>query len=162
VLPRRAHLHVITKYAQLEFAHGSAERGRTYFEKVLATYPKKLDVWNVYIDAEVKLSAGQAANDRHFARAVRDGRHDPHARARALFERAIALRLSSKKIKSVFKKYLAYERARDAREGEAGSRVAHVKAQARAWIQASVERAGAREGGEGGERDVGDDDDDDE
>ena len=34
----------------LEFRHGSAERGRGVVEGVLRNYPKRLDLWSVYID----------------------------------------------------------------------------------------------------------------
>lgn len=44
----------ITKFAQLEYRLGDAERGRTIFEGVVDSYPKRLDLWNVYIDLETK------------------------------------------------------------------------------------------------------------
>ena len=36
--------------ALTEFAGGDAERGRGIFESVLRNYPKRLDLWSVYID----------------------------------------------------------------------------------------------------------------
>lgn len=45
---------MISKYAQLEFKLGSAERGRTIFEELLADNPKRVDLWSVYIDMELK------------------------------------------------------------------------------------------------------------
>jgi len=41
---------VFTQTALLEYRHGSQERGRGIFEEVLRTYPKRLDIWNTYLD----------------------------------------------------------------------------------------------------------------
>ena len=41
---------VISRAALLEFRCGSAERGRGIFEGVLRNYPKRLDLWSIYID----------------------------------------------------------------------------------------------------------------
>ena len=41
---------VITQTGLLEFKAGSAERGRSIFEGVLRNYPKRLDLWSVYLD----------------------------------------------------------------------------------------------------------------
>lgn len=117
-LPRAKHVEVISKFAQLEFRHGSAERGRTVFDGVLANYPKRVDIWSVYMDME-----------------LREGQSEP---TRRLFERATSLRLSSKKMKYFFSRYLTY--ARSASDSEL---VAQVKAKARAYVE-SV--AGGSEG----------------
>lgn len=47
-------VQTIVKFAQLEFKHGEAERGRTILEGVMSNYPKRLDLWNVYLDMEIK------------------------------------------------------------------------------------------------------------
>ena len=36
-LPKAKHVELLSKFAQLEFRHGSAERGRTVFDAVLAS-----------------------------------------------------------------------------------------------------------------------------
>ncbi|GAA6018426.1 hypothetical protein JCM11491_006993 [Sporobolomyces phaffii] len=89
-LEKRKHVKTISKFAQLEFKLGDAERGRTIFEGIMDSYPKRLDLWFVYIDMEIK------------QRSVEN--------VRALFERVLASRLSSKKGKSVFKKWLTFEK----------------------------------------------------
>ena len=59
MLPRRKHVATILKFALLEFKHSaSPELGRTMFEGLLSSEPKRLDLWNVYIDQEV--SSGTA------------------------------------------------------------------------------------------------------
>jgi rRNA biogenesis protein RRP5 len=112
-LPRRKHVKVITQAALLEFRIGEAERGRSVFESLLKSYPKRLDLWGLYLDQEVK--AGDAG------------------RTRALFERATGLALPPKKMKSLFRRYLEYEKAR----GDAGA-VEHVKRRALAYVESTV------------------------
>ncbi|KAH9811355.1 hypothetical protein DFH28DRAFT_1085148 [Melampsora americana] len=73
-LPKHKHVKTITKFAQYEFKHGEIERGRTLFEGLLASYPKRTDLWNVYIDLE------RSRLDR----------------VRALFGRMLALKLNPK------------------------------------------------------------------
>lgn len=48
---------IITKFAQLEFRFGDAEKGRVMFDKVLTTYPKRTDLWSVFIDLMVKYAS---------------------------------------------------------------------------------------------------------
>ena len=46
---------MIAKFAQMEFKLGEPERGRTMFENILSNYPKRCDLWSVYIDMVTKL-----------------------------------------------------------------------------------------------------------
>ncbi|GAA5941768.1 Rrp5p [Sporobolomyces koalae] len=89
-LEKRKHVKTISKFAQLEFKLGDAERGRTIYEGIMDSYPKRLDLWFIYIDMEIKQRNIEGV--------------------RALFERVLAGRLSSKKGKSVFKKWLTFEK----------------------------------------------------
>lgn len=54
------------KFAQLEYKEGSQERGRTMFEGILSSYPKRIDVWNVYIDLEIQVGSNQGARLEEF------------------------------------------------------------------------------------------------
>lgn len=54
VLPKHEQVQTIVKFAQLEFKHGEAERGRTILEGVMSNYPKRLDLWSIYLDMEIK------------------------------------------------------------------------------------------------------------
>ena len=45
---------LISKFSQLEFKYGESERGKTMFESLLSTYPKRVDLWSVYIDMMLK------------------------------------------------------------------------------------------------------------
>lgn len=89
-LPSKESVDVIAKFAQLEFRYGDAERGRSMFDKVLSSYPKRTDLWSVFIDLMVKYGAQKDV--------------------RSLFDRVIHLSLSVKKIKFFFKRYLEYEK----------------------------------------------------
>ena len=120
-LPRAQHVPLISKFAQLEFKVGSAERGRTIFEGVLANYPKRVDVWSVYIDMETRHAAA-ADGERQAATRV--------AAVRRIMDRATSLNLSTKKMKFLFKKYLAFE----LKQGDAEAAEA-VREKARDYIQ---------------------------
>ncbi|ORY34880.1 hypothetical protein BCR39DRAFT_515324 [Naematelia encephala] len=122
-LDKSKHVETIEKMAILEFKHGEAERGKTLFEGLIDRYPKRLDLWSVYIDQLAKTQDVQGC--------------------RGLFERILAQKLTSKKAKFLFKKWFSVEtRIGD----EAGQDKA--KERAREWVAAN---AASREEGEEGE-----------
>jgi hypothetical protein len=45
-------LKTISKFAQLEYKLGDPERGKTVFEGIVDSHPKRWDLWSVYIDME--------------------------------------------------------------------------------------------------------------
>ncbi|KXZ56455.1 hypothetical protein GPECTOR_1g407 [Gonium pectorale] len=112
-LPARKHVRALLRAALAEFRLGSAERGRGVLEGLLRNYPKRLDLWNVYIDQELKTGE--------------------QPRIRALFERATHLHLPPKKMKFLFRRYLDYEKS----EGDAAA-VEHVKKRAMEWVESSL------------------------
>ncbi|KAF3930737.1 hypothetical protein ABW19_dt0209937 [Dactylella cylindrospora] len=87
---QKVHPSLTLKFAQLEYKSGEIEMGRTLFEKLLAAYPARLDIWNVYIDME-----------------IRQGDLDV---VRRLFPRVLAGKLSAKKANGVFNKWLEFEK----------------------------------------------------
>ncbi|KAK6204350.1 uncharacterized protein RJT21DRAFT_116749 [Scheffersomyces amazonensis] len=89
VLPKRDHIEVVRKFAQLEFSKGDAEQGRSLFEGLVTDAPKRIDIWNVYIDQEIKL--------------------DEKSKVEELFERVLAKKISRKQAKFFFGKWLSYE-----------------------------------------------------
>lgn len=95
-LPAYKHVETMSKFAQLVFEYGSAERARTLFDGLLLKHPKRLDLFFVYVDKEKK--------------------HGEIETARSLFERAASpqssggmMKLSDKKMKSLFKKWYLFE-----------------------------------------------------
>ncbi|KAK9086007.1 hypothetical protein Sjap_026418 [Stephania japonica] len=104
-LPRHKHIKFISKTAILMFKCGMPDRGRSMFEEVLREYPKRTDLWSIYLDQEIRLG------DENMIR--------------GLFERATSLTLPSKKIKFLFTKFLVYEKSHGDEE-----RVEYVKRKA--------------------------------
>lgn len=146
-VPPRKHVAVAVACAGLEYKWpaGEPERGRTAFESLLADAPKRLDVWNVYADAETRLLKGTAGGRRaggddddddggsgDDASAAAD--EEAVSRVRRLYERQVTLPLSSKKMRSVFKRWLGFE----ARWG-GDAAVAHVREAARAYVESKME-----------------------
>ncbi|XP_028314722.1 protein RRP5 homolog isoform X1 [Gouania willdenowi] len=110
-LPSKESVDVITRFAQLEFRYGDADKGRNMLDKVLTSYPKRTDLWSVFIDLTVK--------------------HGTQKDVRALFDRVIHLSVSTKKIKFFFKRYLEYEK----KHGDSQS-VQAVKEKAMEFVEA--------------------------
>jgi rRNA biogenesis protein RRP5 len=42
----------ISRFAQLEYKYGEPERGKTIFEGVVDSHPKRWDLWSIYMDME--------------------------------------------------------------------------------------------------------------
>ncbi|XP_019580596.2 protein RRP5 homolog isoform X1 [Rhinolophus sinicus] len=110
-LPSKEHVDVIAKFAQLEFQLGDAERAKAIFENTLSTYPKRTDVWSVYIDMTIK--------------------HGSQKEVRDIFERVIHLSLAPKRMKFFFKRYLDYEKQHGTERD-----VQAVKAKALEYVEA--------------------------
>ncbi|XP_011409409.2 PREDICTED: protein RRP5 homolog [Amphimedon queenslandica] len=89
-LTKKQHVDITKQFAQLEFKYGEMERGCTLFENLVSSYPRKVDIWSVYIDMLTK-----------------KGEMD---RVRDVFERAVSLKLSSVKKQFLYKRYIEFER----------------------------------------------------
>ncbi|KAL4021140.1 hypothetical protein IC575_019931 [Cucumis melo] len=109
-LPKRKHIKFISQTAILEFKCGVADRGRSMFEGILREYPKRTDLWSIYLDQEIRLG------DKDMIR--------------ALFERATSLSLAPKKMKFLFKKYLEFEKSAGDEE-----RIESVKQKALEYVE---------------------------
>ena len=51
-LEKRKHLKTICRFAQLEYKNGDPERGKTLFEGIIDSHPKRWDMWSIYMDME--------------------------------------------------------------------------------------------------------------
>ncbi|CAE6455083.1 unnamed protein product [Rhizoctonia solani] len=110
-LPQRKHLKTISTFARMEYKLGDPERGKTIFEGIVESHPKRNDLWSMYIDMETSQNNAQSV--------------------RNIFNRALARKLTAKQAKFFFKKWLEVEK----RIGdEAGAEA--VKEKAVAWMQA--------------------------
>lgn len=47
-------VNLLCKFALLENQHGFSEQSQTLFEHILTSYPKRTDIWSVYVDMLVK------------------------------------------------------------------------------------------------------------
>ncbi|KAI5448963.1 rRNA biogenesis protein rrp5 [Naganishia albida] len=108
-LPESAHVKIIERFALLEFRLGEAERGKTIYEGLVDKYPKKLNLWNAYIDQIGKQGDIQGV--------------------RNLVDRALDQKLNVHKAKFLFKKLLSLE----TRIGDAAGQE-RAKEKARDWV----------------------------
>lgn len=47
-------VETIVQFALHEFKYGEPQRGQTMFESILTNYPKRSDLWSVYLDKMIK------------------------------------------------------------------------------------------------------------
>ncbi|GAB1201587.1 hypothetical protein APSETT445_000165 [Aspergillus pseudonomiae] len=130
-LPSHTHVETTSKFGQLEFRseHGDVERGRTVFEGLLSSFPKRIDLWNILLDLEIKNGDAE--------------------QVRRLFERVLGIRDSKKGVASVeaskklrpkqarffFKKWLAFEEKLAAADGGNEKMVEDIKAKAAEYVK---------------------------
>lgn len=60
-LRRSTDLKTISRFAQLEYKYGEPERGKTLFEGIVDSHPKRWDMWSVYVDMEATQGNIQAS-----------------------------------------------------------------------------------------------------
>lgn len=97
VLDKKFHVEVLSRFATLENEVGNSERAETIMENILTSYPKRIDVWNVYIDMLIKSKKLDLA--------------------RQVLDRAVIQKLPASKMKSLFKKYMKFEQDHGNPEG---------------------------------------------
>lgn len=90
-VPAHHHRQLTAKFGALEFTspHGDDERGRTVFEGLLATFPKRWDLWDMFVDLEK--ARGEKEN------------------VSRLYERMASSRMKARRAKFVFKKWAEWE-----------------------------------------------------
>lgn len=107
------HSEIMSKLAQMEFELGSTERGRTLFDGLLVKFPKRLDLFFVYLDKEIKYGS--------------------IVHARSMLEQKVAARKhTDKQMKSLFKKWYKMEEDHGNEETQE-----HVKESARNYVSTS-------------------------
>ncbi|XP_057371391.1 protein RRP5 homolog [Daphnia carinata] len=89
ILDKKEHVDLISRFGQLEMKFGQLGRGKTLFDTLLMSYPKRTDLWLVYIDTLTKVGDVESA--------------------RQVLERCITLQLPAKKMKTIFQKFLEFE-----------------------------------------------------
>ncbi|KAI0200473.1 hypothetical protein F4808DRAFT_460826 [Astrocystis sublimbata] len=117
-LPDHARLPLMTKFAALEYnsPNGSAERGRTMFEGLISTFPKRFDLWSQLLDHE-------------------DGPNADKAVIRDVFERGTKVKgLKARPAKKWFKRWADWEE----KNGDTKSQE-KVRAKATEWVRTKAE-----------------------
>ena len=122
VLGKETHMYLalLPKFAALEFRspYGDKEQGRTLFENLLATYPKKFDLWNQLIDLETSATDADKG-------VIRD-----------LFDRGSKVKgLKPRQAKAWFRRWAQWEE----KNGDKKSRE-RVSAKAQEWARTAAER----------------------
>ncbi|KAL0580810.1 rRNA biogenesis protein rrp5 [Marasmius crinis-equi] len=112
-LEKRKHLKTISRFAQLEYKLSDPERGKTLFEGIVDSHPKRWDLWSVYVDMEASQSNIQSV--------------------RNIFDRVLQRKMTSHKAKFFFKKWLELERRIGDEEGAEA-----VKQKATEWTQSQA------------------------
>jgi len=97
-LPRRKHPVVVSKAALLEYHHGSPERGRSIFEGLLDSYPKRTDLWSVFLDAHIAANTPPRVAKPYLSE------------VRSLLERCCTMKMKVAKMRFFFKRWLDFEK----------------------------------------------------
>lgn len=115
-LPQFTHFDLTSKFAQLEFKspQGLPERGRTIFEGLISSFSKRVDLFNILLDLEMK------QGDKE--------------QVRVLFERIFAGKVKAKQARFFFKRWLEFEE----KEGDEKS-VDAVKLRAADWVKKNTQ-----------------------
>ena len=136
---KKEEVRVMLKVANLECSHGHIERAKTLFDQLIASNPKRCDIWGVYFDAikgafirsNNSTDGVEVGNKRKRGKPVlQSSECVPIASVRNLFERAICVGLKPHKTKGFFKKWLEFETDFG---GELGQLM--VKEKAKAYVE---------------------------
>merc|ERR1719223_418681 len=117
-LPEYKHVETMSKFAQLEYEYGSAERARTIFDALIEKEKKRLDLVFVYVDKEIKF--GDIQHVRNLFGKLSNGDNKTKSR------------FNDKQMKSLFKKWYRVEDE----NGDEDSRQ-KVKLAAKAYVERS-------------------------
>ncbi|XP_060651092.1 uncharacterized protein LOC132787803 [Drosophila nasuta] len=89
VLPKNEHITCIVAFAKIYADHGDNAMAQTLLDDIVTSYPKRIDIWNLYVDLLVKCSLIDSA--------------------RNVLERAVLQKLPPNKMLVIYKKYLEFE-----------------------------------------------------
>ncbi|KAL1969698.1 hypothetical protein VTN77DRAFT_8251 [Rasamsonia byssochlamydoides] len=136
-LPSHTHIEVTSKFGQLEFRspNGDVERGRTVFEGLLSSFPKRVDLWNVLLDLEIKIGDNEQVR-RLFQRVLGVPNKSQSKKNGPVVAEEGRKKLKPKQARFFFKKWLAFEEKLAATEGGNEKMVEEVKARAAEYVKA--------------------------
>lgn len=133
------HVNLTSKFGQLEFRSpkGDVERGRTVFEGLLSSFPKKIDLWNVLLDLEISVGDVEQVR-RLFERVLGLGKKG--AAAASTLDGGDKRKLKPKQARFFFKKWLSFEEKTAGKEGGNEKMVDEVKARAAEYVKAQAQQ----------------------
>ena len=91
VLPKKNQVDIMCYYGQLLFKFNKNEDARNMFDKILKNFPKRKDIWFIYIDKEIK-----------FGKNV--------DKVRQIFDKMFEIKFKINDLKSIMKKFLEFEK----------------------------------------------------
>ena len=112
VIVKKQHLDMMVYYSGLLYEYGSCEEARNMFDNIVKGVPKRIDIWMVYVDKEIKYG-------------------NNISKVRQLFDRVFDKDLKEKQLRLVCKKYLEFESKNAKNEKE----IEQAKAKVNAIIQ---------------------------
>lgn len=144
-LPSNTHVDTTCKFIQLEFRspNGDVERGRTLFEGLLSSFPKRTDLWNILLDLEIK--QGDAEQVRSVFQRVLGISAIPKTQSKKKGAVPVPAsteaqkKLKPKKARFFFKKWLDFEEKLAAADGGNEKMVEEVKARAADYVNSLQE-----------------------
>ncbi|KAH8294202.1 hypothetical protein KR054_009409 [Drosophila jambulina] len=110
VLPNQQHINCIVSFAKLYAKNDANDMAQTLLDDVVTSYPKRIDIWSVYVDMLIKADLIDSA--------------------RNVLERAVLQKLKPNKMQVIYKKYLQLEETHGTE-----ATVAKVKRQAEEWVK---------------------------
>ena len=96
---RTSDLKTISKFAQLEYKLGDPERGKTIFEGIVDSHPKRWDLWGVYMDMEASQKEIQSLRCATTSSSASHANSPFFLSLRNLFDRVLAQKMTSHKAK---------------------------------------------------------------
>ena len=99
VLPKKNHLDIMSYYGQLLFKFNKKEDARNMFDKILKNFPKRKDIWFIYIDKEIKYGKNVE-------------------KVRQIFDKMFEIKFKINDLKSIMKKFLEFEKQNSKDEKE--------------------------------------------
>jgi rRNA biogenesis protein RRP5 len=91
ILDRKQQIELIRKYATEEYKYGNTEKGRTMYESIMHSYPKRTDIIATFLDLEIRHTKNKL-------------------NVRKVFEKLLAREeVKLKQAKFLFKRYLEFE-----------------------------------------------------
>ncbi|XP_022211843.1 protein RRP5 homolog [Drosophila obscura] len=109
-LPNLEHINCIVAYAKLYEKNDDKDMAQTLLDDIVTSYPKRIDIWSVYVDMLIK--TGQIES------------------ARNVLDRAVQQKLKPEKMQVIYKKYLELEKEHGTKATEA-----KVMQEAQQWVK---------------------------